>query len=421
MNLRSAGIAAILSLTLIFSACGEQLEEPTSQERETYIGTFKSLGSISVNKTITHLFETEDGEILYAYSDRYDLDSDKYFDTLVEAYGLVLEYESLDKPAFEVQRVTEAPEDELEDEDVEMVDYKDTELGFTITYPNNWEFSALRDSIQLQAPAPEPEDEETAEELAADYIIIATSDTTIGTDPEITDEQKAEEIHTFVSANYPELSSERGLISSIGVDGQFAVSYKPESGNIHYFAPRGNDLYEISFYHPEEDDYDRVKNSNVFFSLVSSFRFLPIDGEEVEEPTEDTEEIEEPEVEDPIEEEPEPEPVVEPSADQVTFSSYRELDSAPYGFTISYPGNWYYSGAVNAYSFADESFADEEVEAIIQLSINSGKSAGISQSGSSVSVTVVFDGKSYTLTGPAEYEAVMEVMANSIKALETTE
>src|SRR3989338_10115385 len=100
--------ALFASLSLFTSACGSsELTEYTSREYETYNGEFKSLGGIEVQDQITHLFETDDGDILYAYSDRYDLEDEAYFGKRVEAYGVVSVYEELDKPLFEVKRITE--------------------------------------------------------------------------------------------------------------------------------------------------------------------------------------------------------------------------------------------------------------------------------------------------------------------------
>ena len=92
MKLKLSLIGILCASSFFLTACGqEKLAEPTDRSYETYIGEIQSLGGIRVNKTITHLFETEDGEILYAYSDRYDLDDDKYKD-VVEAYGAALTY-----------------------------------------------------------------------------------------------------------------------------------------------------------------------------------------------------------------------------------------------------------------------------------------------------------------------------------------
>ena len=146
MRSKTISLIALLGVSVFLAACGgSDLSDPLDQNYETFDGEFQSLGSVKVNKTITHLFETDDGDILYAYSDRYDLDDEEYKGMHVEAYGLVMTFENVDKDVFEVRRITEADEDEDEDENVNNVTYKDSELALSIVYPDNWDFEALRE------------------------------------------------------------------------------------------------------------------------------------------------------------------------------------------------------------------------------------------------------------------------------------
>lgn len=409
MKIKSFMMLALTGLTLLFTGCGsETLEEPTAREYETHVGEFLSLGGTKVNSMITHLFENEDGDIYYAYSDRYDLDDEEYSNLDLEVYGVVMSYDSLDKDVFEVRRITDAPEVDEEEVNLEDIDYKDTDLGVSFTYPNNWTITALRDSVQLKAPMPELEADEDGVipelELGVDYMIVAKMDITLNTTSEDTQDLRAEEIRAYAVSNYEGLSEQTDSLTYIGQDRQFSVRYKSDTGDIVYFVPRGTDLYEISFYHPEQADYDLLTNSNTFSEIVATFRFIPNDGEEV---------VEEEEVVEVVE-------VVEEDTTPVVVTGYREFESNPYNFKISYPSSWYYSGGNGGYDFSSEPLEDEtDPDIDIRLDLNIKSNEGISYSGTDVQVTVEVDSTYYTLTGTPDYQDVIQIMADSISA--TTE
>ncbi len=412
MKIKSFLTVGLIFALLMTSCGGEELEEPTSRNYETYNGEFMSLGSIKVNKTITHMFETDDGDILYAYSDRYDLDDDEYFGQRIEAYGVVMGYESLDKDLFEVKRITEADEEEDDDENVEDVEYKDTDLGVSFTYPDNWTLTALRDAIQLEAPLPESSEEEEEVEVEPDYVIVSGLGEVLSSTSGDDQTTRAADIKSYVSNNYENFVGISASMSYIGEDQVFAIKYRTENDDTSYFVPRGAELIELSFFHPDEADGDKLKNSNIFAEIVASFRFLPYGDEEVDE----EELVEEEEVV--IEEEEEVVVETPSSGDQVSVSSYVEFESNPYKFKISYPGSWYYAGGNGGYDFDDESIEDD-TDPIIRLDLNTRSSEGVSTSGSNVEVTVLVDDRYYTLTGPAEYQDIMQYMADSIVAVET--
>lgn len=420
MKTKTLTALALTGLSLFLVGCSnEKLEEPTSREYETYLGEFKSLGEIKVDKTITHLFEDENGKVYYAYSDRYDLGDKDNANKKLEVYGLVLEYENVENSVFEVRRITEAPE-EVPEAEVYTFEYKDNDLGFSINYPDNWSFTALRDSVRLEAPIPA----DAEEDFAPDYIIIALTSATLQLSEEATNEDRTDEITTFVSPNYDALNALEGKASLIGPNSLLSVLYKQASGESTYFVPRNEDLFEISFYHPTEEEGDRVSNANTFSSIVSTFKFLG--GEEpVEDLAVDTE-VEDPEEDQDLPAVPEPievvELIVEPVVDQVervvpgeqvSISDYHEFTSNPFGFSISYPSQWYYSGGTGGYDFDLEPIEDDSTP-VIRLDLNTGKNEGKTTSGQNVTITVLVDGKAYSLTGAAEYEGVMWAMADSI-------
>lgn len=401
---------------LLLNACSsDSLDEPLTRDYGTYVGEFKSLGGVEVNELITHLFETEDGDILYAYSDRYDLDSEDYFGIEVEAYGVITTYENLEKPLFEVKQITDAPEKDEDAEEVTMVDYQDPDFGFSMSYPSNWELTTTPTSVILEAPVKVEESEETVDTVdeegssielvpyaeLLDTIVVSRTDAVLTKTGEDTQEDRATEMRTYVSAEYPELASVENELTYVGPDRLLSVRYKTGDGDTFYFIPRADELFELGYYHESESDADRLENSNVFSSLASGFQFTPYgEGSGAVEEAED-EEIEE--------EEPEeltPEKPAETStsdAEQISFKSYRELESVPYEFKMSYPGNWYYSGSSTGYIFSDAPIEDDATTGIITMTF-----------GGTSSVSAEVDGRTYAFAGPAEYESVMQIMADSI-------
>ncbi len=430
------------ALSILVTGCfSQQLEEPTSRDYQTLVGEFKSLGGIRVNKTITHLFEEEDGDIFYTYSDRYSLDDNDYFNTTLEVYGVVMDYDSLDKPVLQVKRISDAPKEDAVDFDVEAVPYKDTELGFGLSYPNNWTLDVLRDSIRIDAPLPEVDsEEETAEdvELSPDFIIVAELGAELETNSDSTDEERQNEIQAYVEAQYPELAGLTPEKALVGPDKLFALTYKFDQGNQHYFVPRSGSLFEISFYHTDEEDGDRIQNTNTFSTIVSSFRFLSQDADDETESAEET--LDEPETElDAEDAEPTVEedldaaeteeasveevPVAEEASSSqiagseaaITFDSFAKFESRPFGFKGQYPALWYYAGNTGGYDFGPDSFADDEVKGVIRLELKSSGTVGSVDLGANARVTVELDGQYFILTGPDEYQSTMEIMAESIE------
>mgnify|MGYP001559432169 FL=1 len=381
-----------------------------TREYEDYTGEFKSLGGIKVNEQITHLFETDEGEILYAYSDRYDLDDEATFGKRVDAYGTISTYEDLDKPLFEVKRVTEAEAVTEETEEITDIEHKDTELGFSLTYPSNWILKGSVGSVIFEAPsssaADAPTDESTTEG-DLDYVYVAKLGAALAKTSEDPQEDRATEVRDYVTANYPDLAGISSELSYVGTDRLFGVRYKTEDGDTLYFIPRSTELFELSYYHETESDEDRLNNGNTFGAMVSSFRFTTLNDSEAALPIET-------EAEAPIEEEA-PADAGVAAAEQITFASYLELESRSFQFKMSYPGTWFYDGSSGTgYNFNEDPIAEDSTDALISMTYNQSTSEGISRSGSTVSITVKEGDRIYTLTGPAEYESAMQTMADSI-------
>lgn len=399
MNSKSKILFAFSLLTLFsLTACGQDSSElPTSESYETHIGQFQSLAGVrAVNDDVTHLFETENGEIVYAYSQRYNLDDPQYYlGSDLEVYGMQRSYESVDKPILEVQRITLVEEDDdPEETEVNMVSYVDPSFGFRMSYPDNWEFNALRDSIQLLAPTPN----EVEENYEPDYIIIAVQSSPVELGPELSLDDVQDEFEEYITNNYNLTGSKRSLV---GPEGLAALHYETEGSDQLYFVPRGSELFEISFYNPSEDD-ELTTNTNTFLEILASFRVTPITGDDftpnatLEEGAPQSDAIL-----------PEQEPVGE----------LRSFVSSLYMFELSYPSNWYYGGVNGGYDFSDQPTTDEFYSPLVRLDINSEGSVSdaIDELAGTAELTVEFEGRYYRFSGPSSYFNIMRAMADSLK------
>lgn len=408
MKTKKIFFTTLLAGILLFTSCGQKLEEPTSKNNETMIGEIQSLGGIKVNKTISHLFENEDNEIFYAYSERYDLSESQYFGLPIEAYGVIYTYDNIDKKVFEIRRISEASMEEDTSEEVKSLEFKANSLGFTLKYPSNWEKTELADSVQFTSlNTSSSSTGAVTGEFEPDYIIIAKTEAVLSKTSVDTSDDRASEIRDFVRSNYDNLVGTENDISQIGPDGVFALKYR-SAGNISYFAVRNSELFELSFFHPGDDD--STINGIVFSEMISSFRFIPTSdaGNEI---------IEDEEIID--EEGDQEEPTVEEdTSEQVTVSKYREFESSPFSFKISYPSSWYYSGGSSGYDFSTEPI-EEDTEVAIRLDLASSGTEGSSNSEGKFTITVKVDTRYYTLSGANKYETIMHEMAASIESIES--
>lgn len=426
-------IGVLCALSLLATGCNSDEElEPLSRDYESLMGEVQSLGGVRVNKLVSHLFEDEDGEIYYAFSDRYDLGDPDYFGVPVEAYGVVMQYDEadFDKPVFEIRRLSEAELTEEEVEEAELLTYKNSDLGVSFVYSDAWSLSELKDAVTLTAPLPEMEEgsesvdeEESSEDVEPDYVVLSRMAAGLERTSDDDSADRASEIRAYVRTNYSYLFGVESDLAYVGVDSQFAVRYKTETGDVIYFIPRGSDLVELAFYHPSP--INKIASANGFSELVSSFRFMPDGADDESEPEEEdaeeeapVEEEEEPE-EEPLEEEPAAEPEVETDpGPSLSFEAYREFESNPYKFKMSYPKPWYYSGGSGGYDFSDEPIEDD-TEVLIRLDLKDSGVVGTVTSGQSMTVTVEVKGRYYVLSGDQSFKEVLQAMAESIESTAT--
>lgn len=421
MKISSIFRVSFLGLAVFLSACGSgsTLGDSLTREYNTTNGEFKSLGSVKVNDLVTHLFEEEDGTILYAYSTRYDLNEN--LNTRVEAYGVITTYENLDKPLFEVKRINAATEEVTTTETVTTVDYKNAGLGITFSYPSNWTVST-EDSTRTILDAPLPVTDETAVSSGTDVAPDASTTALTEALPQAdeaefvklpagltltsSDDQdaRATEIRSYASSHFPDLAGVTGDLTYVGTDRVVGVRYKLDGGDVYIFVPRSTDLFELHFHYLASDDTVRIDDTNTFTGMVAGFRFIPASGE-----TSSTEPTTPATPTTPVTTTP------TPSVTQSTVSKWTSLSSNAFEFTMSVPAAWYYVGGSTGYVFDLQAIEDVNATGVVKLAFNSTTTEGRSSSGDSVSLTKKVESRYYTLTGLAEYETIMKTMLDSIK------
>lgn len=398
------------------TACGgQELGDPLTRNYEIYRGELKSLKGIEVNERITHLFETEEGDILYSFSERYDLDEET--GKPVEAYGVINTYANLEKPVFEIRRLSDYDPEMTDEEEVTLQNFQNDSLGFSFTYPSDWTLESSPNSLSLTAPQEEEtleDEDDNTTETSTDTIFIARLEADLTRSVEDSLEDRLSEIRTYVSAQYPELKALTGEARDVGPDGLLSVQYKMEDGSVYYFVPRTEDLFELSYHHETGNQEDRLSNGNTFSSLVSSFRFMPYGAEVPADGSDGSDDS----VEDDEDPDFDPEPQDEVSSvEQIEFNKYVELSSTPFQFTMQIPSSFYYQGDSAGYNFDLEDL--EELEEggegpLLRMDFNASQTEGVRREGDTVSITVQEGNRYYTLNGPLEYEAVMKTMADSI-------
>lgn len=399
---KTLSVLLFIGALFLIGCRSQELSEATARDYQTYDGELKSLGGIRVNKIVTNVFQNDEGDVYYAYSERYDLSDPKYAGKRMEAYGLVTTHEELDKELFEIRRISDAPEIKVEDNAVENKEYSNEKIGFKLTYSSDWTIEESVSSVIFTAPLVKQESSGTGsviDDFQDNVQVLITGAKLVKSTADSLDD-RANEIRDYVRANYSELVGIGSELSYVGIDKLFAVKYKTADGDQFYFVPRASALYEISYAHSNKGD--KVKYTNVFYDMIATFRFIPAESNTGGEVASETfvETVVEPAVQTPI-----PAP-----------TGYREFESNPFKFKILYPSSWYYSGGSSGYDFSNVPIEDDS-EALIRLDLSESGTVGSGGSGDKVTVTVKVGDRYYVLSGPLEFKAVMETMAESIEEI----
>lgn len=418
MNLKKIMVLLLTLSSLSILGCkSQELSEPLTRDYQTLDGQMTSLGGIKVNKLITNVFQSDDGQVYYAYSDRYDLNDTQYLSKRIQAYGLVTTHSELDKSLFEIRRISDATEVKVETTTVENKEYSNQEIGFKLSYSNDWQLEENSSSVSFIAPievssstgSSTGEVSVSTESKDPDVVFVKVTSSKLTKNSSDQVDERADEIRDFVRVNYSNLVGVGSELSYLGVDKLFAVRYKTLTGDIYYFIPKSASLFEISFNHSSTED--KVKHTNTFFDMIASFRFIPAEGNTAEELI--SEEI----VSEPVAEEISEEDGTDVMDDPIEIpTGFREFESTPFKFKIQYPSSWYYSGGSSGYDFSNEPIEDDS-EALIRLDLSSTGTTGSASTGDTFSITSKVGERYYKLSGSTELKSTMETMSKSIQEI----
>lgn len=261
--------------------------------------------------------------------------------------------------------VTERPKEPTETEKeavskITWVDYKSTNFGVSLKYPDNWVIDESEQGFLNFTP-------KSFSDQPSPYFVKIV---------------KLDNYDNKTLTEYLNLEDDYSM-SKIGVDDLVAIKRPepPESFSHFYYVERSPYIYKF-VYMNLDDKLDYVSNQ-VFYEILNSFRFIPFTSTATEETTTATEESTDTEAEEVTGEEseattPETETLTEtdtktttetetPTEEGISTESSSEEDmqyfvSGPYKFKALYPSSWYYNGVhlggqdniLHRYSFSEE-------------------------------------------------------------------
>ncbi len=294
-------IAFVLLISLLilpFNGCfgGEEVVEEISYEE--YTGVLKSLGGIKVSKNATHILQTEDGDILYVYSDTYDLDDEGYLGNKIEISGEVTEASEKGKDVVNIMEITAVEEVEDEEEEITEETYSNQDLGFSWTVMSNWEVEDDEGYALFTLPLMEAEEAETDEEkmeldtpeIENDYFVVKV----------FVMEAEMELADWLIE--YSPATAEIAVASSVGEDAlpSLKVVSELEDVETYYVYRTGDTVYEISHYNFDIDN--RTYFRNLFYDALYTFKVIPLDGEGEDSDDEDDKDTEDEDDEEDVDE-----------------------------------------------------------------------------------------------------------------------
>jgi hypothetical protein len=306
-------IIMLLSFTIGATGCwpfgGEQDNTLTDEQvQQKRVGTLKSLGGMSVGEG-THLLEVSSGHTIRLKSNNIDLTQEKYLNKNVEVRGVLSKAED-GKDIMDVRSI-----DLVEDESQNgtQQEFRNADLGFSLTYLDSWKVETTGDEVTFTAPVISDSTTEVDLTEASDVIVIKRLP-----NPE------KEPVETFLElpSDADELTDLGYTQSLIGVDKLEGLK-KESSDNlkVNVWLTRNEYLYVFSF--TGSDNANSLNNRNTFYSMLSTFQFIGMTEEEEEEEEEDNDDISTEEVENetaiPPIEEPEPVAKSEPVSSSSTY------------------------------------------------------------------------------------------------------
>lgn len=264
--------AFLLNGCLFSSSNDVESTQAENYEFVTYEGILQSLGTVKFNPDATHLLRLEDGNVLYVYSNYYNLWSDDYLNKKVEVSGLLIPGEDDgDKPVLAIERLTVLP-DEPEQETVviDMETYTNDNLGFAVDYQSDWTFEDHSSAVTFIAPQPK----DTAEPVETDEIQIS-----------LLFNKEGLLLEDWVTAyqNVPSTSYPKSVISVDKID---AITVNDDN-SVTYYVGDDDRIYVIT--HLKNQEIFALTYSNLFKEVLLSFDLLSDGARELEVSSEENE------------------------------------------------------------------------------------------------------------------------------------
>ncbi len=315
-----------------------------------FVGELKPLG-IQTSSNATHLLEQQNGEIIYLYSNFYNLDSERFFGKKVEVRGPVIPGEKREKDTLQVEKLSVVEEDFPSD----LFKYEDSWDDGT----SNEESEKDRDVDSEESSDDRNESDSQQESDLSEEDDLSSKDDdenkeleqTLGDNSDVSEESgnkdedlalASNEQHAVISyvvKNIDSIVPENILQPEVSrlefVEPNYVyVEYSDDAGKkkvlLTYTMEGGNvtDHELIGYFVQGTDkDWDTKSGSNPVSAQPRTVVDVTSSGD-----VDESFEVE---------------------------KGYRYFESSSYHFRAQYPSSWYYQGSSGHYSFSSEPVSAE--------------------------------------------------------------
>lgn len=285
MKFRSFIILTILSTAFLAGCFGfgeKDVADPVQDfEYITYEGTLQSLGNVNFSAKATHLLRLKGGDILYVYSDFYNLSDSSLLNKVVEAGGLLIPPgDESTRETLSIDALRVLAQEEIEDRAVLRETYTHTGLSFSMMVRSDWTIEDQETRVVLTAPLPDIDDAP----LTAEPFELDTIDVRI-----MANSQELPIEEWFLAYVLPEGVVSPYTLSAIGTEAIPAIraDIKDVVGNsVIYYIADGSQVYIVT--HRSRQSDHRLEYSNLFSDMLYSFDPLSDGVREVVAPVLDT-------------------------------------------------------------------------------------------------------------------------------------
>lgn len=341
--------ASVLLFSLFLSSCGSIVDNGGAKAMR--LSGVLSLQSSNDPNPGTHLLSGDDLKVYGVSSILVKLSDPKYLGNKVELIG------SLDSSTnlFSVSGISvveELKDQEEPSNEVQFVEYKNTDFGFQTKYYDNFTLLEEENKIVFTSPNYEIDKGEVFDKIEFAQFQFSY-------DPSVFDsEQNDSPLKNYLATNFPEISNFDKFSSKIGPDLLESVRMENEFGGDDVFLYRNGLIYKISFI-PNDALSINSDNKRIFEEMLTSFSFIGFTVEENFDEEVLTEEGSG-EVDDTM--------MLNETSNSSTgiisldynLADYSAFESKSFGFKAVYPKKWYYEGinsgepgVTYSYVFAD--------------------------------------------------------------------